>query len=192
MYSVDGLEYKGEVISEAANCPDSGRAYVTVRFSGYGNEETIWVDQLLPSQGEEAVKDQEKRAAGGGEEAQPEEKAKAVSNMSIGLWQIVVNVIPLKEPSSPETWALGSHCRTIFSVDGMEYEGDIATAPEVDPESGRQYATIRFIGFGNEETIWLDQLLPSQGDAARKDQEARAKADEGGTTEPVGVIHFLI
>ena len=48
-----------------------------------------------------------------------------------------------------------------------------------DPNSGKDYCTVQFIGYGNEETIWVEDLLASQGEQARKEQEQRAAADNG-------------
>ena len=38
---------------------------------------------------------------------------------------------------------------------------------------------ISYIGYGNEETQWVTELKPSQGDAARNAQTRKAEEEEG-------------
>ena len=72
-------------------------------------------------------------------------------------------------------------CRAIYSEDGAKYEGEI-TAIESD-ESGQQYVIVRFIGYGNEDSSWLNDLLPSSGEEARKAQMKAAGIEDTQTTE---------
>ena len=54
----------------------------------------------------------------------------------------------------------------MFDEDKLEYEGDILTLDTT--EDGKQYCNVRFVGYGNEQTVWVDQLLESHGEDARK------------------------
>jgi hypothetical protein len=42
----------------------------------------------------------------------------------------------------------------------------------------KKYGTVVFVGYKNEETAWLDELKPSQGEEARKLQEKMAGSME--------------
>ena len=60
----------------------------------------------------------------------------------------------------------------MYTEDGIEYEGVVVGDVQAD-EGGHRYATVRFHGFGNEQTAWLADLKPSLGEAARKKQVGR-------------------
>ena len=47
-------------------------------------------------------------------------------------------------------------CRGIYKEDGLEYEGLIKTVESTDDG---QYAVVEFVGYGNQETLWLQELL---------------------------------
>lgn len=51
------------------------------------------------------------------------------------------------------------HC----SEDNNEYEAEIKFIGESE---GHEYATVTFIDYGNEETVWVSELKPSHGKAA--------------------------
>ena len=68
------------------------------------------------------------------------------------------------------------YCKAIYSEDGAEYEGEI-TAIESD-ENGQQYVVVKFIGYGNEDSCWLNDLLPSSGKEAREAQIKAAGVEE--------------
>ena len=69
-------------------------------------------------------------------------------------------------------WAANDHCRAVYTEDGVEYE---ALVLSVEPDlEGYRYATVRFVGYGNEETHWLEDLKPSKGEATRRAQTLKA------------------
>ena len=72
-------------------------------------------------------------------------------------------------------------CKAIYSEDGVEYEGEI-TAIESD-DSGQQFVVVKFVGYGNEDSCWLNDLLPSSGEEARKAQMKAAGVEDAQTTE---------
>ncbi|XP_069694895.1 survival motor neuron protein 1 [Periplaneta americana] len=69
-------------------------------------------------------------------------------------------------------WRVGAACRAVYSGDGVSYE---ATVDTVYPDKGT--CVVKYVGYGNEEEILMKQLQPSQGQAARKNQETFAAED---------------
>ena len=78
-------------------------------------------------------------------------------------------------------WEVGEYCRATFAEDGTEYEGKL-TSIEVDSD-GNKYGVVCYLGFENEETQWLDDLKPSEGDAARSKQIRDATGDGADAPE---------
>lgn len=68
------------------------------------------------------------------------------------------------EPSADKKWSEGDYCRAIYEEDGKPYEAIIVS---IESDSCR----IRYLSYENEEVKRLDELSPSAGKAARKDQE---------------------
>ena len=93
---------------------------------------------------------------------------------------------PAETPKDP--WCPGTACRTVFSADQLEYEGEIISEKSACPDSGREYVTVRFFGYGNEETAWVDEIMPSKGEEARKEQEARAAQSQEEPAAPEQVV----
>ena len=58
-------------------------------------------------------------------------------------------------------WKVGMPCVAIFSGDGVEYEADIIS---IGDSEGYPFAVVRFLFYENEESIWLENLLPSWGE----------------------------
>ena len=69
-------------------------------------------------------------------------------------------------------WAANDHCRAVYTEDGVEYEA-LVLSVDAD-EEGYRYAKVRFVGYGNEETYWLEELKPSKGEATRRAQTMKA------------------
>ena len=65
-------------------------------------------------------------------------------------------------------------CRAFYQQ--VEYEAEILEI-ETDTE-GNKYATVRFAGYGNEETVWLTDIVASHGDEAWKKQVKEGSAAE--------------
>ena len=65
-------------------------------------------------------------------------------------------------------------CRAFFEQ--TEYEAEIL---EITPDAkGNKYAFVRFAGYGNEETVWLDDIVASHGDEVWKKQVKDGSAAE--------------
>ena len=47
-------------------------------------------------------------------------------------------------------------CRGVYKEDGLEYEGVIMSVESTDDG---KYAIVEFVGYGNQETLWLQELL---------------------------------
>ena len=158
VFKEDGLEYEGVVKSIAST--DDGQ-YAVVEFVGYGNQEAIWFQDLLKSHGEKARQKQTKEALG--EQVPPDNDQE-----------------PLKDSTKNgnPAWEIGMFCRGIYQADGLEYEGVIKT---IESSQDGQYANVQFVGYGNEETIWLQDLLESKGEAARQKQTKEALGEDAVT-----------
>jgi hypothetical protein len=157
IFQEDGLEYEG-TIESIENSADG--QYTVVKFIGYGNEDTVWLKDLLESKGEEARQKQTKESIGEtsvNEQVVPEAKIDSI------------DVVDNKSEVAP--WKVGMFCRAIFQEDGLEYEG---TVQSIESCNDGQYSLIKFVGYGNEETIWLKDLLQSKGEEARKQQTKEA------------------
>merc|ERR1711894_604998 len=104
------------------------------------------------------------------------EDAKEATAASTEVIPQVKDVLPAQNPTEVKTnptenratsWQAGMFCRGIFQADGLEYEGLIKS---IDSSEDGQFAVVQFIGYDNEEAIWLQNLLESKGDQARLKQ----------------------
>lgn len=79
--------------------------------------------------------------------------------------------------ASPKTrdWKVGDFCRCTYSVDGRCYEAKIKL---IDHET----CTVRYIGYNNEEDVYLSELLPSEGKFARQRQTDEARRDDAASS----------
>ena len=69
---------------------------------------------------------------------------------------------------SDTEWKIGMNCRAKYSEDGVEYEAEITG---MEATAGHPYAIVKYIGFENEESVWIENLLPSAGEEARQAQK---------------------
>lgn len=74
-----------------------------------------------------------------------------------------------------ENYALGDYVRATYDDDGVDYEAQIISFED------NGYCLVKFLGYGNEQLIKNDELLPSWGLAARKKQMAEAADVLSGT-----------
>ena len=72
---------------------------------------------------------------------------------------------------------VGAPCRAVFAEDGAEYEADLTAIRTED--CGNKSATVVFVGYGNTEQVWLDDLLES------KPEERQSVLETFGMTEAV-------
>jgi len=181
LYHDDGLEYEGEVTE--VNQDEEGNEYCTVKFLGYGNEITAWLADLKPSDGEKARKEQsgedlvqptdEPQALTGEELAANDEEGKDASETVAAKDKDGQQAVAAEEPTAAaaqtETvaWKVGDFCRCVYAEDGLEYEGKIEA---VGSHEGSTYYTVAFLGYGNQESIWEDDMKPTEGVEARKKQ----------------------
>ena len=66
-------------------------------------------------------------------------------------------------------------CRGVFKEDGLEYEGVVKSIASTDDG---QYAVVEFVGYGNQEAIWFQDLLKSHGEKARQKQTKEALGEQ--------------
>ena len=170
IFKEDGLEYEGLIKSiESTN---DGQ-YAVVEFIGYGNQECLWLQDLLESNGEDARQKQNKEANGeiivNGQDL-PDAK---VTTVVLEHEQPRQDTIE-KSDNNPPTWQEGKFCRGIFKQDGLEYEGIIKSIESTDDG---QYALVEFVGYGDEQAIWLQDLMESLGEETRQKQIKEANGE---------------
>lgn len=139
VYSMDGEEYEAEIIKLLPNLKSC-----IIRFYGYGNEDQVPLDNLLPSLGKGEIELQ-------------------------------------KQHAQEETgeWCVGDLCRATFSGDGQEYEAEI-----VKIYSGKNLVLIRYLGYGNQEKVPLDDLSPSLGPKEVELQIVKAHTEYAARIDP--------
>lgn len=124
----------------------------------------IWDDSLLIKAYEESVK------------LQKEEVAKQIA--------MKTNTKPKDSAKkeevssdSEDVFKVGDFVRSTFTEDGVDYEAEILSVNE----SGS--CLIRYIGYGNEERVNMEDLVASWGPEAREEQKILAEADREGSAE---------
>lgn len=75
-----------------------------------------------------------------------------------------------------EDFKVGAFVRSTYE-DGVDYEAEILSIGE------NGMALIKFIGYGNEERVKLDDLIASWGLEAREEQKLLAEADNPSNLE---------
>ncbi len=216
IFSQDGSEYEGVVKSITE---DQGKKLALVRFSGYGDEETVEVLALKPSKGKGARQEQRDAAKAMRHSQKTEDGKTAVSSKSSSSTdgskakEATSNEeqpTEAKDEKNPEAeaettepvealangidepekeWQVGDHCRAVFTEDSLEYEGTITLIGDTDDG---KYAVVTYLGYGNEESVWFQDLMESNGEEARKEQlkasgtskEDDAAQERGDENEP--------
>lgn len=76
-----------------------------------------------------------------------------------------------------EEFKVGDFVRSTFVDDGVDYEAEVLTINE------NGTCLIRYIGYGNEERVKMEELVPSWGPEAREEQKILSEADQQGPCE---------
>ena len=84
-----------------------------------------------------------------------------------------ITTVEAKEKDT-SSWKAEMFCRGVFKEDGLEYEGLIKS---IESTENGQYAVVEFIGYGNQECIWLQDLFKSKGEKARQKQNKEANSE---------------
>jgi len=127
---------------------------------------------LLKSNGEEARQKQNKEAIGDVVDVQDVPDHAVVEDATNTPTEK-----PLQDATEKNTtpsWEPGMYCRGIFKEDGIEYEGLVKS---IESTEDGQYAVVEFIGYGNQECIWLQDLLLSNGEKSRQKQKTEANGE---------------
>lgn len=74
-----------------------------------------------------------------------------------------------------EDFKAGDFVRSRFADDGVDYEAEVINVTE------NGYCTIKYIGYGNEERVKMEDLVASWGLEAREEQKILAEADQQNT-----------
>lgn len=73
------------------------------------------------------------------------------------------------EAGQSSRFKLGDFVRATYDADGIDYEAQILSVGDNDE------CLIKFIGYDNEQNVYLDNLMPSWGLAERKKQISEAE-----------------
>ena len=230
-WSVDNVIYEGNILAFGEH---EGRKFANVEFIGYGNQDNVWMETLMPSQGTEAIAKQKEEAKEAGvvvddtpaaptkvwkvndrcravlsednieyegtvkkieddgvnclvhfiglnkDEAKALTSLKSSAGSEARAQQRASNQFKV-ESNTSEEWKEGSNVRAVYPEDGLEYEGVIVSIGAT--EGGDKYATIKFLGYGNEESVWFQDILASRGEEARAQQIKDAGVDPEVPTE---------
>ena len=72
------------------------------------------------------------------------------------------------EKSEPQKeWKINDFCRAKYIEDDQVYEAQIIAFEE---SAGHPYAVIKFLGYGNDDNIWIENLMESLGEEIRNEQ----------------------
>lgn len=82
--------------------------------------------------------------------------------------------------STVEEFKAGDFVRSTFTDDGVDYEAEVLSVNENDT------CLIRYIGYGNEDRVKMENLVPSWGLEAREEQRILAEADQQGSSKTEG------
>ncbi|KAK7066572.1 hypothetical protein SK128_026090 [Halocaridina rubra] len=134
--------------------------------------EEIWDDTILIQQYDEALARVQKKL---GSKATESENSEITSHSESARDNKDPKKKKKKNKRKKCDWHVGDFCRARYVVDGQTYEARIVA---LHPE--RNKATVRYIGYNNEEAISLGSLLKSRGQDARVKQEELA---DGGQSE---------
>ena len=70
--------------------------------------------------------------------------------------------------ANPKTdWKIGDYCRAQWKEDEVIYEGQITFVGKTE---GYDYAFVTFLGYGNADSAFFHDILPSLGPESRKQQ----------------------
>lgn len=131
------------------------------------DHDDIWDDSLLIKAYEESVR------------LQKEEVAKKLAMKTNKLKsEDEEEDIDLSESScsAAERFKVGEFVRSTFAEDGVDYEAELLSVNENDT------CLIRYIGYGNEERVKMEELIASWGTEAREEQRILAEADQQGSS----------
>lgn len=150
---------------------DSGEVLFDVNKKDELTHDEIWDDTILIQQYDEALARVRKKVndrLGTTESEQSE-----APSLSESVRQSKDPKKKKKKKSKKKNdWHIGDFCRARFSEDGQLYEATIMSL-----QSERSKATVRYVGYNNEEEISIRSLMKSKGQETRLRQMERA--DDG-------------
>lgn len=142
--------------------------YFFQKSGSRSDHDDIWDDSLLIKAYEESVK------------LQREEVAKQIAMKTNKKMKPVDETSESKSESSDsvsEEFKIGDFVRSTFADDGVDYEAEVLKVNE------NGTCTIRYIGYGNEERVKMEELVASWGLEAREEQKLLSEADQHGTCD---------
>lgn len=155
------------IVNDSSIASPSIEFYLFQKSSNVKSEhEDIWDDTLLIRAYEESVRLQKEEVA----------KQIAMKTNSKPVDDEEVSVSGSSE-SVAEVFKAGDFVRSTFTEDGVDYEAEVLSVNE------NGTCLIRFIGYGNEERVKMENLVASWGFEAREEQKILAEADQQDTSE---------
>lgn len=129
------------------------------------SNDDIWDDRLLITAYEQAIK------------LQSSDIAKSIAfetNKKPSSSQTLPSKMSTdSETEETRTYKIGDCVRATYATDNIDYEAKII---RIDEESGD--CVVRFIGYDNEQTVRMVDLVDSWGEDEQQKQEVEAAADE--------------
>ncbi|XP_012282004.1 survival motor neuron protein 1 isoform X2 [Orussus abietinus] len=143
-----------------------------VLFKSSGSEEDVWDDTVLIKAYDKAVNLAKETAA-----KRMGIKPQNPVTKHTGKQKSQTNKTP---KNTNKVWVTGSPCRAVYSEDQEVYEAIITNIHD-----DHKTCTIKFIGYGNTQTVELDSLLESEGLESQilQQKEALAGASNQNGTE---------
>jgi survival motor neuron protein len=146
----------------------------TLKYLLQKEHDEIWDDTLLIQAYEESIR------------LQKEEVAKELAMKTNSKRKSSENSESSSSSLNPvENFKAGDFVRSTFE-DGVDYEAEILSINE----NGN--ALIRYIGYGNEERVKLEDLVASWGLEAREEQKLLAEADNPTNEHQEGLHQFVL
>ncbi|CRK91559.1 CLUMA_CG005214, isoform A [Clunio marinus] len=133
----------------------------------------IWDDTLLIKAYEESVRLQKEEVA---KQLAMNTNKKQKSDEEVESSDVEGD-IDAASTSGNEDFKVGDYVRCTFADDGVDYEAEILSINE----NGN--CIIRYIGYGNEERVSMENLVASWGPEAREEQKILAEADQHESSE---------
>jgi hypothetical protein len=144
------------------------------------DHDDIWDDSLLIKAYEESVR------------MRNEDVAKELAMKTNKKTSDEVESMESGSTQSTMTFKEGDFVRSTFSEDGVDYEAEILKINE------NETCCVRYLGYGNEERVKLEDLIESWGPEAREEQITTAEANAQNTTnhdrtiESCGLNQFVL
>ena len=97
----------------------------------------------------------------------------------------------MQEQEPEQKWRVGDTVRALYREENVFYEAEVIDQGTAE---GYDYLNVRFIGYGNEECVWIEgEVEPSAGPDAVAEQKINAGrfADASEVSQPFSFLSLL-